>query len=135
MWTRRRASKNPNILLMSLMEAPLTKTKMTHPTIPSTCGVSTTAISCIVGWWRWWCGVWTAVVAAAVMMIARDRTIFTSLNDCNMTPVWVGEKGRKATTLITLQTFPGLLKPDYEERKVKDKRRSRGENGRRHSCG
>ena len=62
--------------------------------------------------------------SVAVMMIARDRTIFTSLNDCNMTPPPQQQQLRfgwangltttaTATTLITLQTFPGLLKPDY----------------------
>ena len=32
--------------------------------------------------WKWKAMTATSV---AVMMIARDRTIFTSLNDCNMT--------------------------------------------------
>ena len=63
-----------------------------------TVDVGRTDIPCI-GWmvWKWRAMATAMTTSVAVMMIARDRTIFTSLNDCNMTlPFgWASEEWKK----------------------------------------
>ena len=75
------------VLLLSMPSA-------THKHVKKrlTVDVGTTDLPCI-GWMVWkWRAMTTSV---AVMMIARDRTIFTSLNDCNMTLPFGWANGRR----------------------------------------